>query len=96
MFGETAGRFFRKDELALFAHFEHATTTGDQLDVGLDLLLDRLCQTGSLRVVVSDIAIFDRDFHRNSPITAKVILYYFVIFSGFDKANESYKEPVTV
>ena len=53
-----------EQELAVGVDVEDAAGAADQLDVGLELFLDRVLQTGGSGEVVSSTTVFDGDLHR--------------------------------
>ena len=54
---------FREDELAVQLDIENPAGAADELSRDAVLLLDLGCQTGSLRLVVSALAVGDLDLH---------------------------------
>ena len=54
---------FGEEQLPIGRHLENAIPPRDQLDGALEFLFDRRRQSGGLWEIVSDGAIFDRDFH---------------------------------
>lgn len=61
---ETPHLFFGKKQSAFLFHFENAAAACDQLDLAArETLLNFRLQTGGAREVVSNRAIFNRDFH---------------------------------
>ena len=65
--GEASSFVFAPDPYTVHMHVEDAARTADQLRVDLELLLDRLCQTGSLREVVSIYTVLDAHVHADDP-----------------------------
>ncbi len=61
MLRETVFLFFGKNQFPVSRDLENTAAGFDQLGLHPRFFLDRLCQTGSLGVVVSIIAVFDRN-----------------------------------
>ena len=62
MLGEAIFLLLRKDQFPVGRDFKDSAAGFDQLGLHPRFLFDRLCQTGSFGVVISIVAIFDRDF----------------------------------
>jgi hypothetical protein len=60
-----SGRVLRIEKLAVRSDVEDASIARDELDVDSEFFVNRFRQTGGNRIVVSDLAKFDRDVQQN-------------------------------
>ncbi len=64
---KTSGRFFGKDELAIFAHLKDATAGRNQFYFYGKFFFDLCGQTDRLGIIVSLRTVFDGNFHALPP-----------------------------
>jgi hypothetical protein len=96
MFRKTVLFLLGEDQLLIGHHFENTASRFNHLDFKSELFLDSLRQTGSLRIVVSLPAVFDRNLlsHRSSlPVSDMCLLISFQIESNVKSEREKNISP---
>jgi len=67
-FGKTADGELGKEDASIGDNVENTAASADQIDGEVQFFLDRACQTGGPRFVVSFTAVGNGDFHSVTPL----------------------------
>jgi hypothetical protein len=67
VFGEAADFVLRPDQVPVHFHVEDAAAAFDQFAVEIQLLFNRIRQTGGFGAIVSHSTVFDADRHGVTP-----------------------------
>jgi hypothetical protein len=93
MFGEAVFLFLGKNQFTVSHDFKNAAAGLDQFCLYPQFFLDGRCQTGSLGIVVSLIAVFDRNaFYHNLLLSREPFSYLSISLGGLQSMSGDGKE----